>query len=103
MSDTLELPRESLAAFCRKWKIQELAIFGSALRGELTPQSDVDFLYVFAPDASWSLLDLPDMECELGAIVGRKVDLVSRRAIERSKNWVLREHVLSSARTLYAA
>ena len=97
------LPLDRVAEFCRKWKVRELAIFGSALRGELLPESDVDFLVTFAAGSDWTLLDHFRMEEELGAIVGREVDLVNRIAVERSVNWLRRREILSSARTVYAA
>jgi uncharacterized protein (DUF433 family)/predicted nucleotidyltransferase len=88
---------------CRRWKIRELALFGSALREDFGPESDVDFLVTFEPAARWSLLDHAAMEEELAEIVGRKVDLVTRRAIERSKNWLRRRAILESAQLCYAA
>lgn len=97
----IQLP--DLAGFCRKWKIQRLELFGSALRDDFGPESDIDLLYSFVPHARMSLFDLDDMEHELESLVGRKVDLVSRAAIERSRNWHRRNHILSSARLLYAA
>jgi len=92
-----------IAAFCRKWKVTELAVFGSVVRGDFRPDSDVDFLVSFAPEADWGLLDHLAMEEELSAIVGRKVDLVTRRAVERSTNRIRREAILGSAEVVYAA
>ncbi len=99
----LGLDPERLAAFCRAWKIQELALFGSGVRQALRPDSDLDFLVTFLPDAKWSLLDHVRMQHELAAIVGRGVDLVSRRGIERSANWIRRKAILEEARPIYAA
>lgn len=81
--------------------IEELRLFGSALREDFGPQSDVDFLVTFAPDAQWSLLDHARMEDELSVLLGRKVDLVSRRAVERSANWIRRKAILESAEPYY--
>ena len=103
MLDTKDLPMDSLRAFCRRWRIKELALFGSALRDDFGPESDIDFLVTFDPEAHWSLFDLAHMETELKVMLGREVDLVSRRGIERSQNWIRREEILSAARTLYAA
>ena len=89
--------RERLTAFCQRWRIAELAFFGSVLRDDFRPDSDVDVLVTFAPDARWGLLDFVAMQEELSAILGRQVDLVSRRAVENSDNWVRREAILSSA------
>jgi len=99
----IEIPDEALAEFCRRWKITELALFGSALRDDFRPDSDVDFLVRFAPDANWSLLKIVGIEEELGRIIGRKADLVSRQAIERSYNWIRRKEILETAQVIYAA
>lgn len=92
---------EKIAEFCRRWKIKELRLFGSAVRDDFGPESDVDFLVTFAPDAQWSLLDHAVMEEELSGLLGRKVDLVSRRAVERSSNWIRRKAILESAEPYY--
>ncbi len=97
------IDRSSVAEFCRKWNIIELALFGSALRHDFGPDSDVDLLVTFAPDAHWSLFDLVQMEDELSPIFGREVDLVSRRGIESSRNYLRRKAILGSAEVLYAA
>ena len=99
----IEVPAHRVDEFCRRWKITELSLFGSALGDEFGTESDVDFLVSFAPDADWSLLDHIGMERELSGILGRKVDLVTRRAVERSKNWIRRKAILGSAREIYAA
>lgn len=99
----IELPQEQVADFCRRWKITELALFGSALREDFGASSDVDFLVSFAPDAEWSLLDHVRMEEELKALIGREVDLISRRAVERSENQIRRSAILDSAKPLYVA
>ena len=78
---TIELPRDAIERFCRRWQITELALFGSVLGDGFGPESDIDFLVTFAPEARWTLLDLVDMEQELEALLGRGVDLVSRRAV----------------------
>ncbi len=93
----------SLGEFCLRWKVAELAVFGSALRSDFRPDSDIDLLVTFAPDADWSLLDQVKMEEELSALLGRKVDLVSRRAVERSANWIRRKAILESAEPIHVA
>ena len=87
--------------FCRRWKIRELAVFGSFLRDDFRPGSDLDFLYTFAADVHWTLFDLVMADQELSAIVGREVDLVSRSAVERSQNSIRRRHILSTAEQIY--
>jgi len=92
-----------LAEFCRRWEIKEMAVFGSAIREDFGPDSDVDLLVTFEPSASWSLIDHARMEQELAALLGRPVDLITRSAAERSSNWIRRRAILESARTVYAA
>jgi uncharacterized protein len=103
MSTRIPIDRDKIADFCRRWKISELALFGSVLRDDFRPDSDVDVLVTFAPGADWSLFDHVDMQEELSGILGRKVDLVSRRAIERSANWIRRRAILSTAEPYYVA
>ena len=103
MKAKIPIDRDKTAEFCRRWKITEFALFGSVLRDDFRPDSDVDVLVTFAPDAEWSLFDHLDMEEELSVILGRKVDLVSRRAIERSDNWIRRKSILSTAEPIYVA
>jgi len=99
----IEVDREQLVAFCQKWQIVELSFFGSVLRDDFGPDSDVDVLVAFAPEATPGLADLLRMEEELKAIFGREVDLVLRRAIERSENPIRRRHILGSLETAYVA
>lgn len=99
----IEIPKGRITDFCRRWKVTELALFGSILRGDFGPDSDVDVLVSFAPDARWSLLDLVRMQDELKAILGREVDLVERVAVERSENYIRRKSILSNLEVIYAA
>ena len=103
MTPHVELPKDKIEAFCHTWKVVELALFGSVLRDDFGPDSDVDVLVTFADDARWGLLDHARMERELAAIIGRDVDLVTRSAVERSPNWIRRREILDGARSLYAA
>lgn len=96
------VPDEELDRFCERWRIRELSVFGSAARGELDEESDIDLLVVFDDDADWSLLDHVDMEEDLSEIAGRDVDLITRRSIERSRNWIRRDDILSSSELVYA-
>lgn len=99
----IQIPEDRLAAFCRKWKIAELSLFGSVLRDDFGPDSDVDVLAAFLPEADWGLLDHLAMEEELAELLERKVDLVSRRAVERSRNPARRHEILTHAEPIYAA
>jgi type III restriction enzyme len=99
----IALPMDQLRHFCQKWRIQDMAVFGSVLRKDFGPDSDLDFLVTFKPHAGVSLFDLVKMEAELAEVVGRRVDIVSRRGIERSENWIRRKAILESARSLHVA
>jgi predicted nucleotidyltransferase len=99
----IDWPRERVEAFCRRWRICELAVFGSVLRADFDPESDIDVLVSFEHDAEWSLLDHHRIEAELAALLGRGVDLITRSAVERSKNWIRRQAILESSRSVYAA
>jgi predicted nucleotidyltransferase len=98
----IEIPTDKITDFCQRWKITEFALFGSVLRDDFRSDSDVDILVTFDPDAHRTLFDLVDMQDELEAMFGRKVDLVSRRGIERSRNYLRRKAILNSAQIIYA-
>lgn len=98
----IDIPREEIAEFCRKWKVREFALFGSVLRDDFSPDSDVDVLVTFCEEARHTLFDLVHMQDELKAIFGRDVDLISRRGIESSRNYIRREAILSSTEIIYA-
>jgi predicted nucleotidyltransferase len=104
MAETrLVVPTKEISDFCQRWKITELALFGSVLRPEFGDDSDVDVLVSFASDARWSLFDLVAMESELKAILGREVDLVERTAVEQSENYIRRNRILKDMEVIYAA
>ena len=99
----LEIERQPLEALCQRWKINRLWLFGSALRDDFHAASDIDLLVEFDRDADWSLLDHVEMEHELSNLLGRSVDLVTRRAVEQSKNDIRRDAILNSAEPVYVA
>lgn len=94
---------DAIEALCRKWHIAEFAFFGSVVRDDFRPDSDIDVLATFAPDAHWSLFDHVTMQDELAELFGRKVDFISRRGIENSRNYLRRKAILDSAEVIYAA
>lgn len=102
MIDQLISP-EALGEFCGRWDITELALFGSATREDFEPASDVDILVTFSPEADWGLLDHVQMEMELADLLGRDVDLLTRRAVERSQNPLRRREILETARAIFVA
>ncbi|RJP18458.1 MAG: DNA polymerase subunit beta [Candidatus Abyssobacteria bacterium SURF_5] len=98
--EKLNVPEKQIADFCRRWKIIEFALFGSALRDDFRADSDVDVLVTFGSDASWSLFDLVAMQDELKDIFGREVDLVERDGL---RNPFRRHSILSTRKVIYAA
>ncbi len=97
-----ELPDKAIGEICRRFGVAELAVFGSALREDFGPDSDVDFLVVFENDdcGPW-LSKFTELEEALTELLGRDVDVVDKRAVENSENYIRREHILQSARTVY--
>jgi predicted nucleotidyltransferase len=96
----IEIDKPALADFCKRWRLSELALFGSVLTDEFGPQSDVDVLVTFSPDADWSLFELVDMSAELEGMFGRRVDLVDSRGL---RNPFRRHSIQSSKRVVHAA
>ena len=103
MSVKIGVDREKIAAFCSRWKIVELSLFGSVLTDDFGPESDIDVLVTFGPEAHWGLFDMVHMQEELRGIFGREVDLVSRGGIEGSRNYLRREAILSAAEVIDVA
>jgi len=96
----IAVPRDVLEPFCQRWRARELASFGSAVRDDFGPDSDVDMLVSFDADAPWSLWDLITMRDELGALFGRPVDLVEREGL---RNPFRRQRILETRRVIYAS
>jgi predicted nucleotidyltransferase len=96
----LELPLDAIADLCRRWRIHKLEVFGSALTEEFGANSDVDFLYTWECDAQWAW-EVVRLRDELAALVGRPVDLVSRWAVERSRNHLRKQAILSNVATVF--
>jgi predicted nucleotidyltransferase len=99
MPARIDIPRERIADFCREHRIRQLKLFGSVLRDDFRPDSDVDVLVEFEPGATVGLIRLSSLELELGEIIGRKVDLRTPNDLSR----YFRQQVLDSATVLYVA
>ncbi len=97
----LGISDSDLEDFCRRWNILELAIFGSALRDDFTPDSDIDLMAQYGPADKRSLMDHIKAEEELTDLLGRKVDLSTKKGVESSKNWIIRRRILDSAEVIY--
>ncbi len=96
----IPLDQEKIADFCRRWKVTEFALFGSVLREDFGPESDVDVLVTFEPKAPWSTFDLVEMMEELKVVFGRGVDLVEKAAL---RNPFRRHEILRSHEVIHAA
>jgi predicted nucleotidyltransferase len=100
MATSPPIDLERIGEFCRRWKVTELALFGSVLRDDFRPDSDIDVLVTFEPEAPWTLWDLSRMRTDLKAIFGREVDLVEKKAL---RNPFRRQAILANQRVVYAA
>ncbi len=100
MTSSFPLDHEILAAFCRKWRIRELSLFGSALRDDFGPHSDLDFLVSFESGTGWDLFDIIAMKNELESQFGRSVDLVEKEAL---RNPWRKYEILRTHEVIYAA
>lgn len=98
----IDIPLEQVQAFCDRWQIIEFALFGSVLREDFRPDSDIDVLVTFAPTSKRGLSETLQMKDELQSLFDRKVDLIVKAAIERSENWLRRKNILESAKVIYA-
>ncbi|MBV8844301.1 MAG: nucleotidyltransferase family protein [Bryobacterales bacterium] len=98
-SPGVELPLDKIAEICRKYSVREMGIFGSAARGEATSESDIDILLDFLPDSGMSLFRLDDLNRELEEVLGRRVDLASKRGLKKR----VRPHVMHDLRIVYEA
>ena len=103
MNAHIHIPRSQIDSFCHRWLVSELSLFGSVVREDFGPDSDVDVLIQFQPQARHTLLDMARMEEELRQIFGRDVDLVERSAVEQSRNFIRRKTILQSVESIHAA
>ena len=94
----IDVPQDELNKFCRRWRVRELALFGSVQRDDFGPASDIDVLISFDDDAPWTLGDLTTMQDELAALFGCPVDLVEREGL---RNPFRRDRILSTPRVIY--
>ncbi len=99
----IDIPQAEVSAFCKRWQVKELALFGSVLRDDFGSHSDVDVLVRFESEQTPGLFGIVRMELELSDLFGRKVDVVTRGAGENSRNYIRRKAILHSAQVVYAA
>ncbi len=99
----LGVPMSVIAEFCDRWGVEELAVFGSVLRDDFGPESDIDVLVRFKEGRTVGLFAAAEMSRELAEMFAREVDLMTRAAIERSRNYIRRKNILETARLVHAA
>lgn len=100
IKSNIEVPLDKIEAFCRRWKIKEFALFGSVLRKDFRPDSDIDVLVTFEADGGFTFDNRVEMLDELAAIFGREVDLVEKETI---RNPFRRHEILTTKEVVYAA
>ncbi|MDJ0729124.1 MAG: nucleotidyltransferase domain-containing protein [Crocosphaera sp.] len=99
--ERLGIELETIIQFCHQWKIVELALFGSILRDDFKDNSDVDILVTFEAKSNISLLDLETLEQQLTNLLNRSVDVVTKKSIEKSDNWIRRRNILDNNEVIY--
>jgi predicted nucleotidyltransferase len=99
----VHVTRKQIEQFCRKWKIVRLELFGSVLREDFRPDSDIDVLVTFEDGVRYRIADLMNMDEDAKSLFSRDVDLVERRLVEQNPNWVRRNRILRTAQQVYAA
>jgi len=97
----ISIPMDKIDQFCQKWSIVELSLFGSVIRDDFRPDSDIDILVKFADHAKITLFDLTDIKDELTKIFARKIDLISKKGIEASRNYLRKTRIINSAKVIY--
>lgn len=90
-----------ISSFCQNWGITEMALFGSVLREDFQPDSDIDFLITFAPNVTQGLLTLARIKNELELMLNRPVDIAIKDSIKTSENWIIRREILTTAQIIY--
>lgn len=103
LMERLRLSPEQIAAFCQRWQVVELALFGSVLRDDFHSTSDIDILIAYAPEARKGLLTKARMKRELEALCNREVDVLTKKSIKNSRNPMRRQEILGSAQGIYVA
>jgi len=101
VNPNINIPKNKIAEFCHRWKVAEFSLFGSILTRNFRPDSDIDILVDFTPDAKWSLFEHAEMRSELMDLFKRKVDFVTKNGIKQSRNHIRRKAILDSMEVIY--
>jgi hypothetical protein len=99
--ESVDIPVEPLHKFCLHWKVSELAVFGSDIHENYLLENDLDMLISFKDDTHWELFDLVNMESELGVIFNKEIDLVEKKAVTNSKNYLRRKGILDNIQIIF--
>ncbi len=102
-SPNIEIPKERIADFCHRWKVAELSLFGSVLRDDFSPASDVDVLVQFIPGSTVTIGTMVTMKEELESLFRRKVDILTKKAVQASKNPLRKKAILGGAQIVYSS
>lgn len=97
----LNTEKDKLIKICQEWQIIELALFGSVLRNDFNQNSDIDLLVTFAENARITFFDLDNIENQFSVLFNRTVDVVTRKAIENSPNWIRKQNILGTFQIIY--
>ena len=97
-----DIPREAVADLCKRWHVSELSLFDPTLFGETESRTEVAALVRFSSGSQWSLFDLAEMESELGRLLARSVEVVTRSALETNNKPVMLAAILNAAEPVYA-
>ncbi len=103
MNALIQNQKKKIEEFCKAWNVKELQVFGSVLTKDFRPDSDIDIIVDFSPGSSHTLIHLAKMEEELEQIFNRRIDLISRQAIEQSRNYIRKKTILSTMERVYGA
>jgi len=101
--NSINIQKEKLSEICKRYKIIELALFGSALREDFTEKSDIDLLVEFMPDSGITLFNIVDLKDEFEKLFGRDVDIVPKNAVKKSRNYLRKNAILKNYKVIYAS
>ncbi len=101
--NSINVQKEKLSEICRRYKIIELSLFGSALRDDFTESSDIDLLVEFMPDSGITLFNIVDLKDEFEKLFGRDVDIVPKNAVKKSRNYLRKKAILKNYKVIYAS
>lgn len=101
--NSINIQKEKLSEICKRYKIIELALFGSALREDFTNKSDIDILVEFMPDSGITLFNIVDLKDEFEKLFGRDVDIVPKNAVKKSRNYLRKNAILKNYKVIYAS